>query len=58
VKASYESAYGKIVSNWEVKEGKIFMEVEVPAGTTAIVIVPGKAGEKVVAGKYRLTGDL
>ncbi|HEY8918733.1 MAG TPA: family 78 glycoside hydrolase catalytic domain, partial [Chitinophaga sp.] len=58
VKASYESAYGKIVSNWQVKEGKLFMEVEVPAGTTATIIVPGKAGQKVGEGKYKFTAKL
>ena len=40
VNASYESMYGKIKSSWNVEEGKMFYEVEVPANTTARVKLP------------------
>ncbi|PHV70252.1 alpha-L-rhamnosidase [Sporanaerobium hydrogeniformans] len=35
VKASYDSIYGKVTSNWEVKDNKVSLEVTVPANTTA-----------------------
>ena len=40
--ATYESPYGKIVSDWK-KEGDIFyLNVEIPSNTTAIVYFPTK----------------
>ncbi|MGH1564443.1 family 78 glycoside hydrolase catalytic domain [Mumia sp. DW29H23] len=39
--ASYESARGLISSAWERKDGVLTLRVEVPAGTTATVRVPG-----------------
>ncbi len=41
VKASYESYYGTIVSNWIAENGKIkSYHVEIPANTTATVYLP------------------
>jgi len=42
VKCSYESPYGKIVSNWKREDDILTMEVTVPANTTATVYVPAK----------------
>ena len=42
-----ESLYGKIVSNWTKKNGKVTLHVEVPPNTTATVYVPAKAGTDV-----------
>jgi alpha-L-rhamnosidase len=40
-KASYNSLYGKIVSDWKVdKDGKFIITVEIPANTTSTVIIP------------------
>ncbi|GBF72596.1 alpha-L-rhamnosidase [Paenibacillus sp. 598K] len=42
VKASYESMYGTIRSEWALQpDGSLRLEVEIPAGTTADVYVPG-----------------
>ena len=40
VKASHESVRGRIVSNWRVKDGRFELDVEIPANTTATVIIP------------------
>lgn len=40
VKASYQSVYGTIVSEWEKKDGKIVFNIEVPANTKATIVLP------------------
>lgn len=40
VKANYKSVYGTIVSAWEKKEGKVILEIVIPANTTATVKLP------------------
>ena len=43
VKASYDSLYGTICSEWQLQEdGTLRLQVEIPAGTTAEVHVPGR----------------
>ena len=39
-KASFESSYGKISSGWERKNGKILVNVEIPANTRATIVLP------------------
>ena len=43
VKASYDSLRGRIVSEWEKKNGKLALHVEIPPNTTATVFVPAKS---------------
>jgi alpha-L-rhamnosidase len=52
VNASYNCPFGKIVSNWKLADGKLIMQVEIPAGTTATVSIPGRKDVEVQAGKY------
>jgi alpha-L-rhamnosidase len=40
VKSSEHSMYGLVVSNWEIKDGTMTMQVEVPPNTTAAVRLP------------------
>ena len=40
VKGSYNSVHGLIVSNWQIEDGKLTLEVSIPANTTATVFVP------------------
>lgn len=40
VKASHESPYGKIVSEWEIKDNTLWLTVEIPVNTTAVVLIP------------------
>lgn len=42
VKCQYESPYGTIRSDWQKKDGKLTMEVTIPANTTATLYVPAK----------------
>jgi alpha-L-rhamnosidase len=55
---SYNSACGKIVSNWKVTGTKIFMEVTIPAGTAAVIDVPGRGQFKKGPGKYKFEGNI
>lgn len=52
VNASYTCPYGKIVSNWKIDNGRFTMHVEIPAGTRATVMIPGKESVEVTAGMY------
>ena len=40
VKASVHSMYGMVSSAWEIKEGRMTMSVEIPANTTALILLP------------------
>ena len=42
VKCSYDSPYGKIVSNWNIEGGRFKWNVTVPPNSTATVHIPGK----------------
>jgi alpha-L-rhamnosidase len=51
-KASFESSYGTIASGWERKDGKVIVKVKIPANTTATIMLPASAQNKVTeAGK-------
>ncbi|MEY8495016.1 family 78 glycoside hydrolase catalytic domain [Lachnospiraceae bacterium 29-91] len=45
VSASYESVYGTIKSAWSCREGKICVDVRIPANTTAVLCLPEKDAE-------------
>lgn len=47
VKASYDSAHGKIVSEWSREAGKFNLRVHVPVGAEAKVFLPAKEGTPV-----------
>ena len=49
-RASYRSIYGKIVSDWKIKNGEFTLNVTIPANTTATVYVPAKDAESVTEG--------
>lgn len=52
VKASYQSVYGKIVSEWEKKKGTLILNIEIPVNTTATVKLPvSKKSNILVNGK-------
>lgn len=61
VNCSYDSPYGRILSNWK-REGNHFeWEFTVPANTTARVQVPTAQGyrtEEYMSGSYRIESDL
>jgi alpha-L-rhamnosidase len=55
--ASFKSMYGTIVSSWKILSGKVILDVEIPANTTATVLAPDIIGNYTVyqigSGKYR-----
>ena len=51
VKASHESPYGTIVSEWEVKGNSMLLTVEIPPNTTAEVFIPATGEALTVNGK-------
>ncbi|MCM1039975.1 MAG: glycoside hydrolase family 78 protein [Ruminococcus sp.] len=53
VSASYESVYGTIKSAWSCRDGKITVDIQIPANTTAIICLPEKEEEFTVgSGTY------
>ena len=42
VKCSFNSPYGRIISNWKLEDGLFTWDITIPANTTATVYVPGK----------------
>jgi alpha-L-rhamnosidase len=58
-KASYQSAYGEIVSEWKIDNNIFTLNVTIPANTTADVYLPGrKKVTKTGSGKYQFTTKL
>jgi alpha-L-rhamnosidase len=47
VKAQLESMHGLINSQWEIKNGQLFIETEIPANTTATITLPKSVINKV-----------
>ncbi|WP_308990988.1 glycoside hydrolase family 78 protein [Mariniflexile litorale] len=48
VKASYQSVYGMIVSEWEKKNNKTTFKIEVPVNTTATIVLPVDLKSKII----------
>jgi len=46
-KASYESIHGRIVSDWQLKDGTFTLNVTIPPNTTATIYVPAGSAESV-----------
>ena len=46
-KASYESINGRIVSDWQLKDGTFTLDVTVPANTTATVYIPAESAKNI-----------
>ena len=51
-KAEYDSVYGKVISGWKKRDGKIVYTIEIPSNTTAAIKLPGRDGIDVEAGKH------
>lgn len=54
-KASYQSPYGKVVSDWKIEAGKFIWKVSVPPNSTATIYVPAKASSDVTVNGQALT---
>ena len=55
VSAAYETQYGKLSSAWKIENGKLLLQVEIPANTTATVYVPVQGDNEVMEGGMPLT---
>lgn len=53
ISAAYESVYGTIKSAWCCRDGKITVDIQIPANTTAVICLPEKEEEFTVgSGMY------
>jgi alpha-L-rhamnosidase len=58
-KATFDSMYGTIVSDWRIEDGRFEWDIVVPPNTTAAVILPGEEeGQEVEAGRYHFSKPL
>ena len=58
VSASFESIYGTIRSAWSCRDGKICVDVEIPANTSAVIRLPEKEDKITVgSGNYHYEYD-
>ena len=45
VSASLTTGYGKLSSSWKIENGKLLLDVEIPANTNATIYIPAKEGQ-------------
>ena len=57
VKFNFESIKGKFEINWEIKENKFYLDVVIPYGVEAEIILPDKTNYNVKEGKYNYECD-
>ena len=58
-KATYQSMYGKILSSWNLTSEVVEIEVEIPANTTAEILLPKARLADVLEGNEQLvSGDI
>lgn len=48
ISASLQTYYGKLSSQWNVKNDTLFMNIEIPANTTATVFIPAQDASKIM----------
>jgi alpha-L-rhamnosidase len=46
--ASLQTYYGKIVSGWKIEQGRLLVDVEIPANTSAEVFVPAESADQIL----------
>lgn len=56
--AEFDSMYGKIKSAWKTEGGNFVYDVEIPANTTATVILPNSEKKELGSGKYSFSVKL
>jgi alpha-L-rhamnosidase len=54
-KASFQSLYGEILSQWTIEDGKMTLQLTLPPNTTGTVILPNARQEEVIEGGMRLS---
>jgi alpha-L-rhamnosidase len=56
-KAEYHSVYGKILSHWQTADGKLRLQVIIPANTTAEIHIPAKGIDQLLENNSPVSGD-
>ena len=54
VKCCLNTAYGDIVSNWEIKDNSLIMDIKIPANTIANVLLPWGTRDQIIEGKDKI----
>jgi hypothetical protein len=54
VKASFQSPYGLIKSEWTKSATAFNLQVEIPANSTAVVYIPAKQDEVIILNNKRI----
>ena len=54
IRASYQSIYGMIVSQWKKEQGRLLWHVEIPANTEATLYLPDGTKKTLGSGSYDL----
>jgi len=58
-KTSKETPYGTLIVNWEIKEGMIHMDLNIPPGSTALLELPENVRQYTIGRKkYRATKEI
>ena len=55
--ASLETYYGKATSGWEIKDGKAFFNIDIPANTTADIYLPADSAGQITEDGQALNLD-
>ncbi|SEN57057.1 alpha-L-rhamnosidase [Chitinophaga rupis] len=55
--ASLKTYYGAAAAGWKISDGKILLNVEVPANTTATIYIPGSSAENIQEGGQALSSQ-
>jgi alpha-L-rhamnosidase len=48
--ATYLTPYGKLSAGWRVENGKLIIDAEIPANTTATIYIPASSADAVMEG--------
>lgn len=56
--AAHESPYGRVAIAWLVRDGQLEVRVDVPAGTTAVLDLPGESPRRLGPGTHAATAAL
>ena len=52
-----ETPFGRLAVNWEITEGRMVMDIDIPVGVEASVIIPDNGGNCVLNGSEYLLAD-
>ena len=58
IRASYQSIYGPVVSQWKKEQNQLLWHVEIPANTEATIYLPDGTTKKLGSGSYDLKASL